>query len=121
MNKLLVGNKCDLAIQVKNMWTFAKEFSEQLDIAFTKEFVEQLDIAFAKEFVEQLNIAFAKKFAEQIDISSAKEFVEQLDIAFVFVQTSAKNAINVEPVEFKNRVGVPAAQVGARQGVKMDS
>ena len=60
-----------------------------------------------------------------VDYAAAKDLADQLGIAFL--ETSAKNATNVEQAfmtmaaEIKNRVGAPAAQVGASAGVKIDS
>ena len=51
-----------------------------------------------------------------VNSTSAKEYADQLDIPFL--ETSAKNATNVEQTfmtmvaEIKNRVGPPAAQPG---------
>jgi len=60
-----------------------------------------------------------------VDYSSAKEYADQLGIPFL--ETSAKNATNVEQAfmtmaaEIKNRVGPAAAIQAGSTGMKIDS
>lgn len=99
VNKLLVGNKCDLTTKkVVDTTTATVSVQHNFSIIGTKKFMPLL----FQEYANQLGIPF--------------------------LETSAKNATNVEQAfmtmaaEIKNRVGPPSsAQDAARPGVKIDA
>jgi small GTP-binding protein len=125
VNKLLVGNKSDLTTKRQVESDAAKEFADSASIPFLETSaknatnVEDAFMTMAgeikKRMASQPSMADAGGAKKVVDFTTAKEFADSLSIPFL--ETSAKNATNVEQAfmtmaaEIKNRTG-PATVAG---------
>lgn len=102
------------------------DVTDQESFNNVKQWLQEID-RYASENVNKLLVGNKCDLTNKkvVDYSSAKEYADQLGIPFL--ETSAKNATNVEQAfmtmaaEIKNRVGPAAANQTGQQGVKIDS
>jgi Ras-related protein Rab-1A len=102
------------------------DVTDQESFNNVKQWLQEID-RYASENVNKLLVGNKCDLTNKkvVDYSSAKEYADQLGIPFL--ETSAKNATNVEQAfmtmaaEIKNRVGPAAANQAGQQGVKIDS
>ncbi|MGH0137890.1 UNVERIFIED_CONTAM: hypothetical protein FKN15_074446 [Acipenser sinensis] len=134
VNKLLVGNKCDLTTKKVVDYTTAKEFADSLGIPFLETSaknatnVEQAFMTMAAEIKKRMGPGATAGGSEKsnVKIQSTPEFADSLGIPFL--ETSAKNATNVEQAfmtmaaEIKKRMGPGATAGGSeKSNVKIQS
>jgi len=102
------------------------DVTDQESFNNVKQWLQEID-RYASENVNKLLVGNKCDLTNKkvVDYSSAKEYADQLGIPFL--ETSAKNATNVEQAfmtmaaEIKNRVGPAAANQAGSAGVKIDS
>jgi len=102
------------------------DVTDQESFNNVKQWLQEID-RYASENVNKLLVGNKCDLTNKkvVDYSSAKEYADQLGIPFL--ETSAKNATNVEQAfmtmaaEIKNRVGPAAANQAGSTGVKIDS
>jgi len=102
------------------------DVTDQESFNNVKQWLQEID-RYASENVNKLLVGNKCDLTNKkvVDYTSAKEYADQLGIPFL--ETSAKNATNVEQAfmtmaaEIKNRVGPAAANQSATTGVKIDS
>ncbi|XP_023346278.1 ras-related protein Rab-1A isoform X3 [Eurytemora carolleeae] len=102
------------------------DVTDQKSFNNVKQWLQEID-RYASEDVNKMLVGNKCDLTNKkvVDYSSAKEYADQLGIPFL--ETSAKNATNVEQAfmtmaaEIKNRVGPAAANQAGSAGVKIDS
>lgn len=102
------------------------DVTDQESFNNVKQWLQEID-RYASENVNKLLVGNKCDLTNKkvVDYSSAKEYADQLGIPFL--ETSAKNATNVEQAfmtmaaEIKNRVGPAAAIQAGSTGMKIDS